>query len=51
MTNVALLYMAGDTVVLAEIDDDLVPNFMDPLAEKYGYDNIKWLITNPRQRR
>ncbi len=45
LTNVALVYKVGDTVVLSEIDDDFVPNFMDPLLEKYGFDNIKCIIT------
>jgi hypothetical protein len=38
---VALVYRSGDTVVLGEVDDDFVPNFMDPLLEKYGFDNVK----------
>jgi hypothetical protein len=45
LTNVALVYRAGDTVVLGEIKDDFVPNFMDPLLEKYGFENIKWMVT------
>jgi len=44
LTNVALVYRAGDAVVLGEVNDDLVPNFMDPLLEKYGLENIKWLV-------
>jgi hypothetical protein len=46
---VALVYRAGDTVVLAEVDDDFVPNFLDPLLEKYGFDNIKWVVTTPKR--
>ncbi len=49
LTNVALVYRAGDTVVLGEINDDLVPDFMDPLLEKYGLENIKWIVTNPKK--
>jgi len=49
LNNVALVYRAGDTVVLGEISDDLVPNFMDPLLEKYGFDNIKWVISTPKR--
>jgi hypothetical protein len=45
LTNVALVYRAGDAIVLGEIKDDFVPNFMDPLLEKYGFENIKWIIT------
>jgi len=49
LNNVALVYRAGDTVVLGEIGDDLVPNFMDPLLEKYGFDNIKWVTATPKR--
>lgn len=48
LTNVALVYRTGDTVVLGEVNDDLVPNFLDPLFEKYGFDNIRWAITTPK---
>jgi hypothetical protein len=48
-TFVALLYRTGDTVVLAEVGDDFVPNFLDPLLEKYGFDNIKWIVAAPKQ--
>src|SRR3989304_8529766 len=41
---VALVYRAGDTVVLAEVDDRFVPNFLNPLLEKYGFDNVKWIV-------
>ena len=37
-------YKAGDTVVLAEIEDEFVANFLDPLLEKYGFDNLKWIV-------
>lgn len=49
LTNVALVYKTGDTVVLAEVDDNFVPNFLDPLLEKYGFDNIKWVVANSKQ--
>jgi hypothetical protein len=48
LTNVALVYRTGDTVVLGEVNDDLVPNFLDPLFAKYGFDNIRWAITTPK---
>jgi hypothetical protein len=48
MTNVALVYRTGDTVVLGEVNDDFVPNFLDPLLEKYGFDNIKWIVAAPK---
>jgi hypothetical protein len=41
---IALAYRTGDTVVLAEVDDSLATNFLDPLLEKYGFDNVKWIV-------
>jgi hypothetical protein len=41
LTEVGIVYRIGDTVVLAEIDDALVPNFADPLITRYGFDNVK----------
>jgi hypothetical protein len=49
LTNVALVYRAGDTVVLGEVKDDYVPNFLDPLLEKYGFDNVKWIVAAPKR--
>ncbi len=49
LTNVALIYRAGNTVVLGEVNDDFVPNFMDPLLEKYGFDNIKFIVATPKR--
>lgn len=43
LTEIAIVYRAGDTVVLAEINDGLVPNFADPLITRYGFDSVKWL--------
>jgi hypothetical protein len=43
LTEVGIVYRIGDTVVLAEIDDGLVPNFADPLITRYGFDNVKWI--------
>lgn len=47
LTNIALLYRTGDAVVFGEVEDKFVPNFLDPLIEKYGLDNIRWITTNP----
>ena len=44
MPLVALVYRAGDTVVVSEVADDLAPNFIDPLLEKYEFDNVKWIV-------
>ena len=42
---IAIVYRIGDSVVLSEIDDVLAPNFIDPLISKYGFDNVKWIVT------
>ncbi len=47
LTEIAIVYRIGDSVVLSEIDDALVPNFLDPLITKYGFDNVKWIVTAP----
>jgi hypothetical protein len=49
VTNVGLVYRAGDTVVLGEVADDFVPNFLDPLLEKYGFDNVRWIVATPKR--
>jgi len=49
LTNIALVYRSGDTVILGEVDDNLVPNFMDPLLEKYGFDKLNWIATTPKK--
>ncbi|HTY75196.1 MAG TPA: hypothetical protein VMD05_06490 [Candidatus Nanoarchaeia archaeon] len=48
LSDIALVYKTGNTVVLGEVNDDLVDNFMDPLLEKYGFDNIKCVATHPK---
>jgi hypothetical protein len=45
---VALVYRTGDTVVFSEVNDDFAPNFIDPLLEKYGFDNVKWIVVPKR---
>ena len=44
LTEIGLVYRIGDTVVIGEIDDDLAQDVVDPLVEKYGFDNVKWLV-------
>lgn len=44
LASIGITYRIGDTVVLSEVDDDLAPNFLDPLLEKYGFDNVKWIV-------
>jgi len=46
--TIGVAYRTGDTVVLSEIDDDLAPSFLDPLFEKYGFDNVKWIVVPKR---
>ena len=49
LSIIGIVYKIGDTVVLSEIDDDLAPNFIDPLLQKYGFDNIKWIFVPSRR--
>jgi hypothetical protein len=45
--TIGIVYRAGDAVVFGEVNDDLVPNFMDPLLEKYGFDNLRCSVAAP----
>jgi hypothetical protein len=27
-----------------KLPDDLAPNFIDPLLEKYRFENVKWIV-------
>ena len=49
LTEIGIVYRVGDSVVLAEIDDDLAPDFLEPLMSKYGFDNVKWIVV-PQKR-
>ena len=49
LTLIALVFRSGDTVLLTEIDDSLVANFLEPLLEKYGFDNLKWIVVPPER--
>lgn len=46
---VALVYREGDTVVLGEVSDEVLPNFLAPLLAKYGFDFVKWIVTSPKK--
>jgi hypothetical protein len=46
---VALVYQEGDTVVLGEVADEVLPNFLAPLLARYGFDNVKWIVANPKR--
>ena len=49
LSLIGMVYRAGDTVVLSEISDDLAPDVIDPLLEKYGFDNVKWIYAPSRR--
>ena len=49
LTEIGLVYRVGDAVVFAEIDDELAPDFLDPLVGKYGFDSVKWIVV-PKSR-
>jgi hypothetical protein len=49
VTCVALVYREGDTVVLGEVADEVLPNFLAPLLAKYGFDLVKWIVANPKR--
>jgi hypothetical protein len=46
LSEIGDVYRIGDTVVFSEIDDDLAPDFLDPLLAKYGFDNVKWIVVS-----
>jgi len=41
----AMVYKIGNEVVALEIDDDCAINVIEPLMKKYGFANVKWLVT------
>lgn len=44
LSVICTVYRIGDTVVFSEINDNLAPNFADPLITKYGFKNVRWLV-------
>jgi hypothetical protein len=46
---VALVYREGDAVVLGEVADEVLPNFLAPLLARYGFDNVKWIVANTKR--
>ncbi|MCL2358540.1 MAG: hypothetical protein LBH74_00255 [Nitrososphaerota archaeon] len=50
LTEIAVIYRIGDAVVFSEIEDDLAPDFLDPLISKYGFDNVKWIVVCSAQK-
>ncbi|PVX25635.1 MAG: hypothetical protein CW716_07620 [Candidatus Bathyarchaeum sp.] len=49
LTNVAIVYRVGDVVVVGEVENSFVPNLLDPLFRQYGFDSIKWIVSDPRK--
>jgi hypothetical protein len=49
LSDVAIVYKTGDTVVFGEVEDEFIPNFLDPLLVKYGFEHIKWIVTMPKR--
>lgn len=41
----AMIYRIGREIVVIEIDDNCGSNVIEPLMKKYGFDNVKWLLT------
>jgi hypothetical protein len=48
-TCISLVYREGDAVVVGEVPDEVLPNFLAPLLAKYGFDNLKWIVANPKR--
>ena len=40
-----MIYRIGSEIVVIEIDDDCASNVIEPLMKKYGFDNVKWLLS------
>ncbi len=45
-STAAMVYRIGHSVVVIEVDANCAPNVIEPLIEKYGFDNVKWLLVN-----
>jgi len=45
-STAAMVYRIGHSVVAIEVDDDCAHAIIEPLIEKYGFDNVKWLLVN-----
>jgi len=41
----AMVYRISDEIVVIEIDDDCATNIVESLMKKYGFSNVKWLLT------
>ena len=45
LSPAAIIYRIRNDVVCIEVDDECTPKVIEPLMEKYGFDNVKWLLT------
>ncbi len=45
-STAAMVYRIGRSVVVIEVDAHCAPNVIEPLMEKYGFDNVKWVLVN-----
>ena len=43
---VAIVYCVCDSVVGVEIDSSCASKIVEPLIEKYSFENVKWLLTD-----
>ena len=41
----AMIYRIRHDVLVIEIDEECVVNVLEPLMTRYGFDNLKWLLT------
>ena len=41
----AMIYKISNNIICIEADDNCAPKVIEPLMKKYGFNNIKWLIT------
>lgn len=40
----AMIYRIGNEVICIEVDNNCAPKVIETLIEKYGFDNVKWLL-------
>ncbi|PVX23497.1 MAG: hypothetical protein CW716_12100 [Candidatus Bathyarchaeum sp.] len=45
LSTAGMLSRVRDDVICIEVDDDCAPKVIEPLIKKYGFDNLKWLLT------
>jgi hypothetical protein len=41
----ALVYSISNSVVVIEVDDECASKVIEPLMGKYGFENVKWLLS------